>query len=232
MVKIFILSLMLIFITPAIAGTYVTTGNSSPFYGGFSSGFNRPGYTTTTVRPYDGYNRRRPIRRYTPPRYCPDCGHYTRHRGPYGRNSVPVGNLNALERYALNKNYSRESDLRRLERLESLAFGAVQSGDMTTRYENVEAAILSRPQNNYRHSFLNNLANYFSGQATGFTPSINPGLTTGFTPGYTSFGGSSFGYGPEYGTQRIDQFNNGIWGNGFRTIDQNFGSGSSVRILD
>ena len=55
-------------------------------------------------------------------------------------------NLNLLEEYAFNKTYKKEANLKRLERLEEAAFGAVQSGDYDTRYRNVQTAILSRPK--------------------------------------------------------------------------------------
>ena len=73
----------------------------------------------------------------------------------------------------LNRNFTRESDLERLQRLEMQAFGAVQQGDINTRYDNVRNAILSRPKNNYRTSLIRNIGNFFGGQLTGFTPSFN-----------------------------------------------------------
>ena len=149
---------------------------------------------------------------------------YTNYNPYYYR---PVNsNLNALERYALQRNFPRENDIQRLERLEELAFGAVQNGDLDTRYQQVENAILSRPQNNYRNSFRNNLNNYFAGQMTGFTPSIvTPGLSNPFTASY-----------PQYGSQNIMQqsaFSPFTGARAYREIiqNQNFGTGSSVRIL-
>ena len=49
-------------------------------------------------------------------------------------------NQSALEQYTLNRNFTRESDLERLQRLEMQAFGAVQQGDINTRYDNVRNA--------------------------------------------------------------------------------------------
>ena len=49
----------------------------------------------------------------------------------------------------MRKRYSRDTDISRLQRLEELPFGSIQAGDINTRYDNVEKAILSRPQSAY-----------------------------------------------------------------------------------
>ena len=137
---------------------------------------------------------------------------------------ISDSDLSALEQYALKKNYGKEPPLRRLERLENMAFGAVQYGDIESRYKNVETAILSRPSANRninRKNWLGNLSNYFAGQATGLTPSIT-------IPNYTN---DFYAYGPDYGTRRYEQFSNGIFGSGYNLMNQNFGNGSSIRIL-
>jgi len=157
-----------------------------------------------------------------------------------------IGNMDALERYAFKKKYPRESNLSRLERLENLAFGATQTGDYATRFKNVEAAILSQPQPQ-KKSFLSNLSDYFSGQATGFTPSITdtmmnriitpsyvtPGSVPYFSPTMNSMmpmGGSSFST-PGYTTQGFQQYSS-PWGKGYRTFGHDYGTGSSIRMLD
>lgn len=166
----------------------------------------------TYTSPYNSYNRNY----YTPPRY-------------YNPVNLPARNLNALERYALNKSYARENDIQRLERLENLAFGAVQNGDLNYRFNQVENAILARPNyNNYRSSVLNSLGNYFAGKATGVTPSI---ITQDLTPSYNNafYTGAS----PQYTTQNIMQYSTSPFGtNGYRILNQSNGSGGSVRILD
>lgn len=131
--------------------------------------------------------------------------------------------FSALEKYALNKTYKRESNLERLERLENLAFGAVQNGDFETRYNHVENAILSRPQYNYKKSILGNIADYFAGQPTGFTPSIMDQNLSAF-PSYIPT--------PGYNNRRMEQYSNGLFGNGYSLLDQNFTNGSSIRMLD
>ena len=88
------------------------------------------------------------------------------------RNNSIFSDINALEKYAMNRNFTRDSDRTRLERLETIAYGAVQQGDIITRYNNVREAILTRPKQNYKTSLLKSIGNYFNGQLTGFTPDI------------------------------------------------------------
>ena len=160
-------------------------------------------------------------------RYNTPLNHPHYNRQQYYRPHLSTDNLRALEKYSMNRVYSRDYPLQRLERLENLAFGAIQYGDLETRYKNVENAILSR--NGYgagvngvnRRNWLGNVANYFAGQATGITPSI-------VMPNYQSY---SPVYGSDYANQRIEQFSNGIFGGGYNLMNQNLGNGSSVRIL-
>ena len=199
MCKFVVLVLALCIIMPAFATVFSTRGNS--LYNGFPK--------RTQSRIYTN--------QYRPQNHCNYCHNYRHHRR--------VGNMDALERYAFKKNYARENNFRRLERLENLAFGATQEGDYATRFKNVEAAILSRPQTTQKRSILGNIANYFAGQATGVTPS----LTTGIVP----FGGySNFMPSPNYNNNRIEQYSNGIFGGGWGISGNEYGTGSSIKILD
>jgi hypothetical protein len=136
--------------------------------------------------------------------------------------------LAALEKYSMNKVYSRENPLKRLERLENLAFGSVQSGDIESRYKNVETAVLSRPTNNIKRTALGTLTNYFRGQTTGYTPTIYDNFGK-FMPAYDNFIQNSSN---SYGNTRINQYSNGIFGGGYSIHNNNTGSGGSIRILD
>ena len=213
--------------------TYVSPGYTTTTYPRRYRGYN----------PYRSYNYNRlrhPRGYYAPGRYTPfrryrNYNSYNTFHAPYtsydyqtstlpvnvlsGTNSSPsagVSTLNLLEDYAFNKTYKRDSDLKRLERLEELAFGAIQSGDYDTRYKNVETAILSRPKNNYRKkSLLSSIGDYFSGQLTGFTPSL---IGDDLTPGFTR--------------NASEQFSNGIFGSGYNNFSHNYGTNSGVRILD
>ena len=102
----------------------------------------------TIISTYEGSRRQNRLH----PHHCPQC-HYN---NPY----LSSNDLSALEKYALNKTYRRESDLARLERLENLAFGTIQEGDIHNRYHNLETAILSRPQYKTKNSLLNNIFSY------------------------------------------------------------------------
>jgi len=150
---------------------------------------------------------------------------YPANGGSYYRPQIPAENLSALEKYALNKTYPREYPLQRLERLENLAFGSIQYGDLETRYRNVENAILSRGRAvPNKRNVWSSLGNYFAGQMTGYTPPVQ---NYGNYYSYPEYGLE----GSNYGTQRIDQFSNGIFGGGYNLMNQNLGTGSSIRIL-
>lgn len=210
MIKFVVFLLILTIVPPSFADIITSTGNG-PNYRSFMN-------KTTTVAPLHSPYRSQRYHRNT---HCPTCHNHTSY--------LSRNNLNALEKYALNKTFNRESELQRLERLEDLAFGSIQEGDLVSRYKNIENAILSRPKTTAKSSVLNNLANYFSGQTTGFTPSLIP------YPSYNNLGGFSttpYGYGPNYNSQRIEQFSNGIFGGGYGFSGSNFGNGSSIRILD
>lgn len=143
-----------------------------------------------------------------PSRHCHNCSTFS--------------DINALEKYTMNRNYVRESDLARLERLEMQAFGALQSGDIHTRYDNVRNAILSRPKQNYKTSILRNIGDYFAGQMTGYTPPLgtsNPFYSSSQFP--TTYGNSSF-----------EQFSGPFGSNGYRINNYSTGANAGVKILD
>ena len=152
------------------------------------------------------------------PYYVPQAyygGNYVPHRRYKTSSTFP--DINELERYAMNKNFTKDSDRIRLERLETLAFGAVQEGDIYTRYDNVRASILSRPKQNYKTSLLRSLSDYFSGQLTGFTPNVIDTNNNSYPSGYEK---KSY---TEYGSP---------WGRGYKSEYYGYGSGSGVHILD
>ncbi len=214
MKKIIVCFLMVLNIIPVFAD-YTNYTGTGPKYQGFQSKLkmNQP---KTIITGYNGSRRQNLYH----PHHCPRC----HERNPH----LSRNDLYALEKYALNKTYRRESDLKRLERLENLAFGATQTGDVYSRYRNVEDAILSRPQYGTKQSVWSNIANYFAGQATGFTPNMNT---------YNNLGGFSsnpyaFVPAPNYNNNSFEQYSNGIFGGGWGMSGSNFGTGSSVKILD
>ncbi len=146
-------------------------------------------------------------------------GDYIPHRR-YTKSHSAFPDINDLEKYALNRSYTRESDRTRLERLETVTFGAVQEGDIYTRYDNVRNSILSRPKQNYKTSVLKSISDYFNGQLTGFTPYINNSYTPDFYSTPSDFNQSSY-------TQYRSP-----WGSGYKVNNYGIGSGSGVHILD
>lgn len=171
------------------------------------------------------YNNRRPY--YRPNNFYNNA--YNQRRFFHPRRSS-FSDLSALEQYTLNRNFTRESDLERLQRLERQAFGAVQQGDINTRYDNVRNAILSRPKNNYRTSLIRNIGNFFGGQLTGFTPSFNSSFDDDpFFSSNSSFTTTQFP--STFGSTSTTGYSS-PFGKGYRV--NNFGTGSStgVHILD
>ena len=210
MIKLIVTLSILFCITPAFANQFHSKLD-----------MNKPKIITSS---YEG--SRRQNRLY--PTHCPQC-----HRNnPY----LSSNELSALEKYALNKTFKRESDLARLERLENLVFGATQSGDLGSRFANVEQGILSRPKYKTKNSALGNLAEIFTGRPTGYTPSITDnifipqmGLPAGL--GFSNFG-TNFYPSPGYMNQNFEQYSNGPFSQGWGMSNHNYGTGSSVRILD
>lgn len=148
--------------------------------------------------------------------------------GNYYVQEILPRDLSALEKYSMNKAYNGDNPISRLERLENLAFGAVQEGNPQARYKNVETAILNRPKENMRRNALSRLTGYFTGQPTGITPNINMfNNNDRLWSGYYNYPASS-----GYNNQRYNQFSNGIFGRGYSLMNNSFGNGSSVRILD
>jgi len=155
-------------------------------------------------------------RYYTPHAYY--GGNYPSHAGVQRRNYSSLSDINELERYVFNRNFTRDCDEVRLERLETLAFGAVQEGDISTRYNNVRASLLSRPKPNYKPSLLQSISEFFSGQLTGFTPSINNAYSSDIYPS-------------DYKTSSYSSFN-GPFGKGYRINNYEMGTGSGIQFLD
>lgn len=244
-----IIGLLILMITNPVYADFITTGNRLGSNNAFRSKLKMNQPKVEIISPgrrnnnywSSPYNRRRPCL------HCQPRNYYNPYRY---QSNIPAHNLNALEQYAFNRNYNRDNDINRLERLENLAFGAIQSGNPETRYKNVEAAILNRPNTlNTKRTVLGTLANYFTGQTTGFTPTISPSmvpafqqLNGGFTvpPAMSPLGGYSnypnvFSQSlttPRYNNTKYEEYSNGIFGSGYGVSGDSYGSGSSVRILD
>mgnify|MGYP004657811591 FL=1 len=179
-----------------------------------------------TTRPYNRYSnsylpRNTISTRNSARQYNNFRNNYNGYQNTYNR--LDNSNLSALEQYALRRNYNRQNDITRLERLEELAFGSVQEGDINSRYENVEKAILARPQMTYNNgSILDKISNFFIGNPTGFTPSITP----------NSFYNRNSAFYPAYNNGYAESYSNGIFGRGYHQFGNDYGYGTGVRILD
>ena len=151
-------------------------------------------------------------------------------------NHIPTNKLNALERHAMNRVFKKENDIERIQRLENLAFGAIQPGNLNSRFSNLERAIFSRPKYMSKPSLMKNLSNYFAGEVTGFTPNIysnsyNPSFNFPAGLGFRNIGGDYLPM-PGYINQNFEQYTRGPFNKGWGISNNNFGNGSSVRILD
>jgi len=142
--------------------------------------------------------------------------------------------LSRIEAKVLNQKFPQNSAQRRIERLEEQVFGAVQSGDLDTRYQNLLTA--SKKFNNLAQNsivpstgwrgIVQNLGNSFvgGGYVTGVTPPINP-YYGNYSPSTYGYSANPFGNGS--GIYRGIRTNTGMY-DGF----QDFGSGAGVNILD
>lgn len=152
--------------------------------------------------------------------YAPQAyygGDYIPQRRYTHKNRSVFSDINELEKYAMNKVFAKDSDRMRLERLETLAFGAVQEGDIYKRYDNVKNSILSRPKPNNRTSLARSLSNYFNGQLTGFTPSL--------TNSYDNY------YPSDFEKKSYTQYSS-PWGSGYKINYYGTNSGSGIHFLD
>lgn len=190
-------------------------------------------YTVHNNYRYNNPQRLMRTNRYRQRQYynhCPQC-----HHNNYFRPPIKINNIKKLEKYAMNRTFSNEDDITRLERLEELAFGAIQNGDISTRYNNVENAILARPPYKTKTSVLGTIGSFLAGQATGITPNITSQELNGFN-NFSTFGGNYFSpvirpY-PSYSNNMVEQYSNGIFSGGWTNLGSDYGTGSSVRILE
>ena len=227
MYRFFIAFLMFVFFTPLLlpsdAQTIVTR---RPVYSGYNRGFNHSrGYHN---KRYPRNYRRAPrsvINRYNNPYYNNGFNSRFNNRRFYRPGfTTSFADIGALENYTLNRNYNNESDLERLERLEMQAFGAIQDGDISSRYDNVRSAILSRPQPvRTKNSLFRNIGNFFTGQMTGFTPSFDndPFFADSYFNPYPS----------TFGNQTAETYSR-PFGGGSRIRNYGTGSNCGIKLLD
>lgn len=146
--------------------------------------------------------------------------------------NISNSELSNIESKIFRRNYSQNGAELRIERLEQQIFGAVQSGDIESRFTAVKAAAANYNKNNYQSptsqggwkgiaSALGNSllgGGMYGGSMTGFTPPVDPFFDDNNSyNNYPSGSGIYRGYRSNHGY--VDDF-------------QNFSSRSGVTILD
>lgn len=153
--------------------------------------------------------------------------------------NISKNELTRLESRILNQTFAQNNPERRIERLEQQIFGAVQSGDYSSRYEALKMAAKTYNKNNIYSpnnfpqtgwkGIAANLGNSFAGGTmTGFTPPITPYYNTNqnaYNNRITPFA-SGYGMYKGYGVNR------GLNGFSYGDSFSNYGSGAGVTILD
>lgn len=220
MYRLLILLVLLSFAYPCFA-EFNTFGNNNSFNSKLR--MNRPNITVSD------YNNVRSSRN----RHCPACHHNENYYRSF-YHPIPKSALKKLEKHVWGKHFSNESEAERLERLEEMAFGAVQSGDLNRRYQNVESVLLSRPKYKTRDNIISTLGNMVFGQPTGFTPNITTQELNGYDQ-FAPFGGDYFAPGyrslSSYGNNMVEQYSNGLFGGGWGNFHNSTGTGSGITIL-
>ena len=220
MYRILAFLLFLICTTPSFANFQTFSNNS------FNSklGMNKSNVTVSDYRDK--------IRSYRNS-HCPTCQSNGNYYKQFNR-PISKSGLKKLEKHVWGKHFSNESNLNRLEKLEEIAFGAVQSGDINQRFQNIESVILSRPEYKTKNTIMNTLGSILVGQSTGFTPNITTQELNGYDK-FAPFGGEYFTPGyrglSSYGNNMIEHYSNGLFGGGWGSFHNSTGSGSGIQIL-
>lgn len=161
--------------------------------------------------------------------------------------NISANILSRLENKVFNRTYQQNNIERRIERLEQQVFGAVQSGDMDSRYEalvsavrnyNAANAITGYMPNTVQPRGLRGIASallnnaIMGGSMTGFTPSLDPYNSTYPNSYVNPYNQSSSplmmdNYPSGYGTYQGLRSNHRMYDN-----FNNFNSGTGVHILD
>lgn len=156
--------------------------------------------------------------------------------------NISSNDLSSLENQVFSQTFPQYSTQRRIERLEQQMLGAVQGGDMTSRYEMLRRAGRNyRPYNNdtlgdyTKKSILRSVANnigssLLGGTMTGYSPQIDPYSAYGnnmYGNNYNNYNNLYNSYQPGYGAYQGYRTNRG-----YSDRFKNYGTGSSVTILD
>jgi len=152
--------------------------------------------------------------------------------------NISGNELSRLESKVFNQKFPQFDSQQRIERLEQQMFGAVQSGDYSSRYEALKMAAkaynkrIQDSQNQFPQGGLMGIAGSLlggnsAGYMTGFTPPINPyNNYNAYQNPYTS---SSQ---PRSGIYRGSGVDRGLGGYSYNESFSDYGSGMGVTILD
>lgn len=151
--------------------------------------------------------------------------------------NIPAKALSRLESQMFNQSFNTYNPQNRIERLEQKMFGAVQTGDLNTRYRALQMAARNYRQANIPtqiaqnsgggvlKTILGGLGNSMVGSMTGFTPPISPYYDPySCNGGYNTF--NMINPNP-YGMYRGYRSNTGYYDR-----YRNFDTGAGVHILD
>lgn len=173
--------------------------------------------------------------------------------------NISANELSKIEATVLHKTYTRNNPEQRIERLEQELLGAIQSGDLKTRYDILKTAASTYNSNPYNQNMDVPDMNYpapvatrgwkglarglrLGGSMTGFTPPINPFDNYSSSYGNNGYNRFSNPLGNQYGSS-YPAFpsayssgygtNRGTYGNrGYYNAMQSGGTGMGVTILD
>lgn len=143
--------------------------------------------------------------------------------------------LSRIESQVFNQRFPQYSPQRRIESLEQEMFGAVQSGDLSARYETLKIAAKNYRANNYTNCNPNAIGQTgWKGIASAIGSSLLGGTMTGFTPQIDPYCNPDDVYSSYMNTYPNSS---GIYrgyrsNHGYRDDYQNYGSSSKVTILD
>lgn len=152
--------------------------------------------------------------------------------------NISKNTLSKMEMKIFGRNFNGEPQETRIKRLEQQMLGAVQSGNITTRYETLKTLAGNYNSNQYSPNYYSNSLSGTQGGWKGILGSLGGmllggnGVMTGFTPSIDSY------YTAPYNSY-ISPGNPG-WGyyNGYRTNSgyydrfNNYGSQTRVTVLD
>ena len=133
--------------------------------------------------------------------------------------------LSRMERALFRKNYNNDNINSRLDRLEENMYGRRIPGTVADRYRNLSNSFYYNNPGTYYDTYnnynayspyplaatpkmrlLDRISNYFMGTSTGISPSMDGFFT--------------------------EQYSTSPWGRGYYSSNKNYGTGSTVRILD